>query len=336
MEKLAHSLRKACGECNSITPVTCITDCRTWKLKNQLRRLYEKTRSQNYMMELLNALKNERRIQILKSLTGETASSARLQKRLAELGYHHGQQTILEEYLNPLVKVGLVEEDQNHFHATVFGRRIDRLVTALPEMANMFPPHSECHEETTLVTLESVSKTYADLRKMIMPKSLTRALKRLQTEGLAEKSNEKDHVFFFRTRRNPGTSYLSPTEKRTYENIAAEGIAARKLAQKAGISLRRTYEYLRKLKGKKLVFIRKKPVTYGLTAKGVQVARLLAKIREAVTEAVAATALILRDKDETELRSLGTAEHKRSKKQKEATSFTAIDFTERSQVAPGH
>ncbi len=97
---------------------------------------------------------------------------------------------------------------------------------------------------------------------------------------LVQTSKEKNYIFFFRTRRNAFLERLSPTEDRVYQNIPDEGIYAGKLSNKSGISLRRTYKYLRKLKGKKLVFERRKPLTYSLTDRGVKVTSMLKNLRE--------------------------------------------------------
>jgi hypothetical protein len=53
---------------------------------------------------------------------------ARLQQELKKRGYYHSQQTIAEEYLNPLLEVGLAREDQNRYYATVFGCRLNELI----------------------------------------------------------------------------------------------------------------------------------------------------------------------------------------------------------------
>ena len=48
--------------------------------------------------------------------------------------------------------------------------------------------------------------------------------------------------------------------------------------------MRRTYKYLRGLKGKKLVFIRKTPKAYGLTCKGEMLATVLQELQQIVDE----------------------------------------------------
>src|SRR5208283_2756989 len=54
-----------CRKCNPLTPLECISRCKTWKLKNELRRLHKIMENPDFMKDLLNVLKNETRLQIL-------------------------------------------------------------------------------------------------------------------------------------------------------------------------------------------------------------------------------------------------------------------------------
>jgi predicted transcriptional regulator len=288
---LLGKLEETCKNCNPLTPISCVSACKTWRLKNQFRRLHEKAKNPYFMTRLLNTLKNERRLQVLATISKEKYSITRLQQKLKTLGFNHSQQTIAEEYINPLVEVGLAEEGQNFYHATIFGCKLSEILRDSNDFGQLLPSHSECYEEITLDVLAQGPKTYENLKCAIPAKSVARVLNRLERATLVEKSKEKDYIFFFRTKRDPnGSGQLSPTERRTYENILPDGISARNLADKTRISLRRTYKYLRKLKGKKLVFIRKKPMSYALTARGLQMATVLKALRNLAVEALAATA----------------------------------------------
>ena len=77
---------------------------------------------------------------------------------------------------------------------------------------------------------------------------------------------------------------LHETERKVYDTIAEEGISAGKLAKETDLSMRRTYKYLRGLKGKKLVFLRKTPKAYGLTCKGGILASVLQGLNDIVEE----------------------------------------------------
>jgi sugar-specific transcriptional regulator TrmB len=102
--------------------------------------------------------------------------------------------------------------------------------------------------------------------------------------GLIETSKDRDYVFFFRSKRDAGKETLSSTEKKVYDNISEEGVSAKNLAEKTEISLRRTYKYLRGLKGKKLVFTRRTPKVYALTDRGKKLASLLHGLQNLVEE----------------------------------------------------
>jgi predicted transcriptional regulator len=294
------TLEEKCKSCKPISPITCITDCKTWRLKNQLRKINGKMQRPNFVGQLLNTLKNGRRLQILDLISRQGYSLFQLQKKLTSLGYHHSQQTIVEEYINPLVEVGLIQEAQNPFHATVLGSKVNEFVRNFQDLENALPPHSECYEETMLDALRERPRTYQDARMIIPAKSVARVLSRLQRTALVQTSKDKNYIFIFKTRRDSNLETLSPTEARVYQNIPADGVSAKKLSDKTGISLRRAYKYLRKLKGKKLVFTRKEPLAYSLTAKGAEVATMLRAIRDLANETQAITARLLGNEETTE------------------------------------
>jgi predicted transcriptional regulator len=273
-----------CNDCRPLTPIACVTNCNIWKQKNEFRTLCEKMRNSSFMTKLLNTLKNKRRIQILEIISKGRCSVTRLQQELKKLGYSHSQQTIAKEYVTPLMEVGLVEENENQYYATLFGSRLKELAKISYDIDAVLPPHSECYEETVLSMLINEPKIFKDFEGTIPAKSVARVLNRLQKAKLIETTKENDYVFYFKTKRDSNSAKLSPTEKRAYENIQLDGISAQKLAEKTRISLRRTYKYLRRLKGKKLVFTRKRQKSYALTAKGLQIALMLKGIHDLAME----------------------------------------------------
>jgi predicted transcriptional regulator len=278
----------------------------------------------NFMIKLLNTLKNDRCLQILEIISEGCHSIARLQQELKKRGYYHSQQTIAEEYLTPLIEVGLAGEDQNRYYATVFGCRLNELIKDFSDVENVLPPHSECYEETALGMLLDKPKTYEDLRSMIPAKSVARILNRLQKAKLVETTKENDYIFYFQTKRDSNSINFSPTEKAVYGNIPIDGISARKLAEKTSISLRRTYKYLRRLKGKKLVFTRKRPKSYSLTAKGLQTALMLKEIHGLALEALATASKMINDQKTYMLLMPDTYQTKSEKKDKKVVPLTTI------------
>jgi DNA-binding HxlR family transcriptional regulator len=284
LAELLVTLDAECRNCAPASPLDCISRCQVYKLKNELRQLRDTMDNPDFIKDLFNVLKNETRFHILKSIMKGKYSVSQIQHELKKSGHTHSQETINEEYLRPLMQVGLANQAREDYYATAFGGRLTQLLCDFPEYCQVLPAHSECYEETVLHALLDGPKTFEDVQELISPKVTSRTLKRLREEGLIETAEERDYIFFFKSKRDPSKEDLAGTEKRVYEAIAAEGISAGKLAKETGLSMRRTYKYLRALKGKKLVFIRKTPKTYGLTDKGQKLACVLDGLRNLVDE----------------------------------------------------
>jgi DNA-binding HxlR family transcriptional regulator len=293
--KMLNSLDLECRNCAPITPLECINRCQVYRLKNELRKLRETMDNPNYIKELFNVLKNETRLHILQAIVNGRYSVSKLQQELKKTGHSHSQDTINEEYLRPLLEVGLATEAREEYYATTFGGRLTELLDGFPEFAEMLPAHSECYEETILQSLLSGPKTFDDIESLISPKITSRILKRLRASDLIETPEERDYIFFFKSKRDPAKELLTSTEEKIYESIANEGISAGKLSKETGISMRRTYKYLRGLKGKKLVFIRRTPKAYGLTCKGEMLASVLKGLQEIVEETWSSSENVIRD-----------------------------------------
>ena len=274
-EALLRILDEECQKCKPLTPLECISRCKTWKLKNELRRLRKTMENPDFMKDLMNVLKNGTRLRILLMITKSHYSVQKLQQELRTTGYSYSQNSVLEEYLRPLLKVGLAVEAQDQYYATTFGRRLTELIEAQANTVNFLPPHSECNEEAVLKALLSGPKTFEDINKLVSHKIVSRILKRLKKMDLVETPRERDYIFFFRSKRDPAKETFSSTHSKVYNEIPDEGISAKKLAEKTGLTTRTTYKYLKGLKGKKLVYRRKMPKAYCLTAKGEKLASLL-------------------------------------------------------------
>jgi predicted transcriptional regulator len=284
LAELLLTLDAECRNCAPLTPLKCITRCNVWKLKNELRQLRETMDNPNFIKNLFNVLKNETRLHVLSAIVNGRYSVGQLQQELKKVGHPHSQGTINEEYLRPLMEVGLAAEAQDQYYATMFGARLTELLESFPEFVNVLPAHSECYEETLLSVLLAGPKTFREVEAFISPKIAARILKRLKTAELIETPEERDYVFFFKSKRDSKKETFSSTERKVYDNLSEEGISAKKIAEKTGVSLRRTYKYLRGLKGKKLVFTRKTPKAYSLTDKGVKLASILQELQKLVEE----------------------------------------------------
>jgi DNA-binding HxlR family transcriptional regulator len=281
---MLKSLDAECRNCAPITPLECINRCQVYKLKNELRKLRETMDNPNYIKELFNVLKNETRLHILKAIVNGRYSVSQLQQELKKTGHSHSQDTINEEYLQPLMAVGLATEARDEYYATMFGGRLTELLLCFPEFAEMLPAHSECYEEILLQSLLSGPKTFEDIEALISSKIASRILKRLRSAGLIETPIERDYIFFFKSKRDPNKETFTISERKVYAMIPNEGISAGRLAKETELSMRRTYKYLRSLKGKKLVFIRRTPKAYGLTCKGEMLASVLKELQQIVED----------------------------------------------------
>ena len=157
---LATMLKKLdseCRNCAPTSPMQCISRCQVYKLKNELRKLRETMDNPNYIKDLFNVLKNQTRLHILKAIVNGRYSVSQLQQELKKTGHSHSQDTINEEYLQPLMAVGLATESRDEYYATNFGGRLTEILGSFPEFADVLPAHSECYEETVLRALLSWS-----------------------------------------------------------------------------------------------------------------------------------------------------------------------------------
>ena len=290
------SLDAECKKCTPITPLECISRCHVYKLKNELRALRQMMDAPNYLKDLFNVLKNRTRFQILQAIANGRYSVSDLQQELKKSGHRHSQDNINKEYLHPLLAVGLATEAREEYYATTFGGRLTEQLRCFPEFAEKLPTQSECHEENLLEFLLSGPKTSEDIEFIISPKIASRILKRLRLTHLIETPKARDYVFFFRSKRDANKETLTVTEQKIYDAIDYDGISAGKLAKKTGLSLRRTYKYLKGLRGRKLVFIRRMPKTYCLTCKGKKLASVLTELQQIVEDTWNSSKQVTQDK----------------------------------------
>ncbi|MGD0645580.1 MAG: hypothetical protein ABSA75_11810 [Candidatus Bathyarchaeia archaeon] len=282
-------LDEECRKCTPPTPLECISRCKTWKLKNELRGLHKTMENPDFMKDLMNVLKNETRLHILMMIAKGHYSVSELQQELRRAGCSISQDNIDEEYLRPLLEVGLAAETQSRYHASTFGGRLAELIEDSANTVNFLPARSECYEEIVIKALLSGPKTFGELNGLVSEKNVSRILGRLKTVDLVETPRDRAYIFFFRSKRNPAKERFSRTKNKFYNDVPNEGISAQKLAEKTGLTTRTTYKYLRGLKGKKLVFARKMPKAYFLTARGKKLALLLDKLYTLVEETMSSS-----------------------------------------------
>jgi len=261
-----------CESCKASSPMVCVERCEVWRVKHEILEIRRVAGENTHTRRLLNAMKNKRRLKILDALCERSRNVKELQMHLRESGFHHSHRTIVEAYLKPLMRVGLVGEDGVRFRVTFYGRKIRDMLTGLGSL-NLLPFHSCCYEEVVLKELRK-PKTFSELATHVPPKSLSRTLMRLRARGLLVKGPRTDNVFYHRVKGKPRMR-LSPTEKRVFDAIPQLGISVRQLSKVVGINLRRTFKYLRRLREKKLVFALKVHRTYELTVQGREIMNIL-------------------------------------------------------------
>jgi len=304
-----QSLETECRNCTPITPLECIKSCRVYKLKNELRQLWQSMDNPNYMKELLNVLKNETRVHILQAIAIRRYSMSELQQELKKAGHRHSQENISKEYLRPLIGVGLVTATQDEYYTTTFSRRITERLGCFPEFANKLPASSECYEESLLQNLLSGPKTFEEIKAIMPTKEVSRTLRRLRSVRLIRTPKDRSYIFFFKSKRDPNKDNLADTEKRVYDAVTYEGISAGNLARKTGLCMRITYRYVRRLKGKKLVFTRRTPKVYGLTCKGRKLVQVIRELQQIVEAAWNSSQQVMQESEPAaEVRSLSSNE----------------------------
>lgn len=297
---LVETLRQVdsiCQHCEPASPMVCAERCEIWKTKNELLEMNGTLCADNYFRGLLNAVKNDRRREVIDALSEGRHSIEDLQEFLRDKGYYHSLRTIANSYVEPLLEAGLVRIDSNKYRLTLYGRKF-RGVLSKFDVEDSLPSHSRCYEEILLRKLKDGPKTYEDLIGPVPQNSLSRTIQRLMEEGLVIKTKSSDYIFYFRTKKVPKKKF-SPTERNIYEAIPEAGASARDLSEDIGINLRRTYKYLRRLRKRRVVFRRKRPRTYELTSSGKEVANFLEEMANLVLDASQASAFLLERSGQT-------------------------------------
>ncbi len=279
-----------CRYCRPASPMFCVERCEVWRTKREFLELNGTLCADDYMPNLLNALKNDRRQEVIEALSERPRSLKEIQEHLKGKDHHHSRSTIASTYVEPLVNVGLVQEKDSKYRLTLYGRRFKDMLSNF-NVEDSLPPHSRCYEENVLRKLKDGPKNHSDLAEFVPENSLSRTLQRLKERGLVRKSESPCYVFYFRTKKVPKRKF-SPTEKRVYEAIPEIGVSAPELSEKGGINLRRTYKYLRRLRRRRLVFTRKRPGTYELTPSGREVADFLEEAMDLALDASRASTLL--------------------------------------------
>ena len=278
------NLEDMCNHCTPITPIQCISLCRLYRLKNELRNLRNILNNPNYTTDFFNVIKNQTRLHIFKIIINSRCTLAKIQQELKKISIKQSLTSIKEEHIQPLITLGLITELTGKYTPTLFGTCIHDNLDNFDDFLQKLPSQSECHEETLIQLLLLGPKTCEEIKQVISPAIAARAIKRLTTTGLINIPANRNYIFFHKSKRDPTLEKLTHSKMKIYTSIPCEGISANKLAKLAGLSQRRTYAHVRHLKGKKLVFTKKIPLTYSLTPSGQKLATILQNLSQKIDE----------------------------------------------------
>ena len=262
----------------------CVERCDVWKVKNEIVEVSRIIGASGHTKTLLDAVKNARRLTVMEALQERPLNVRELQHQLKKRGYQHSRSTLTNAYLKPLRNAGLIKEDGGRYKLTFYGRKMREMLQRLG-YKNTLPIHSCCYEETVMKELTHGPKTFDELGALVNPKSLSRTLMRLRRRGLIVKKSGGDYVFYHKVKKR-AVAGLSPTEKRTFEALPDAGVSARTLSKNVGITLRRTYKYLRRLRAKKMVFALRIQKTYQLTPQGMEIAFVLDEMAKLASQSL--------------------------------------------------
>jgi DNA-binding MarR family transcriptional regulator len=205
-----------------------------------------------------------------------------IRTELRSVRYGHSLATI-RAYLKPLICAELIDHRHGKYALTMKGRKVLQLVHDTSFLLR-FPSNSLCHEELALIAIKNRYRTFEELAKIVSRSLLGRVLSRLQKQGLIQSNRPKDRVEFYKVRvRLHGDA--SPTEWRLFHALSEDGASVRDLSRRVGITVRRTYKYLSRLKKRGLILQRNIPVTYELTPTGRTVADFIEEIASQALDA---------------------------------------------------
>ncbi|MGQ9513690.1 MAG: winged helix-turn-helix domain-containing protein [Thermoproteota archaeon] len=220
-------------------------------------------------------IKNRRRVKLAQILLEGPLDTRELQRRLKREGYYHSMDTIRRHYAGSMLKAGILSEADGTYRLTDDGRRVICSLGDL-DLEVLFPPSSKCYEEMCLLALEEPKK-YSELLTYMPNVDLQRTIRRLRIKGLVEKLKPDRHVTYHVT-ENKTDAPSSETERRILRSIPDDGLGVTEISRKVGISVRRTFKYLKRLREKGLVSSSTDLTMLSLTEEGRRIAEKLRQI----------------------------------------------------------
>lgn len=263
-EDVCREINALCENCRPTSPVMCMELCQIWGLKREFRDAFEAAARKPSPVDVLNIVKNEKRLKILGVLAEKPYSLEELKHKFEGTSPNQGP-SLSGHYIKPLVEASLIREENGLYGITTTGKNAYDLLTK--SGITSLPIDRGEHEEKILRVLLSGPKSYDELTRTLSGGSLSRSLEKLRRRGLIAQSGPSGRILYYRTKRRP-TRKLSPTELKLFKALPKEGISARDLGGKVEISIGKVYRYLRRLRFKRHVRKAEKTDLYELTDAG--------------------------------------------------------------------
>ncbi len=276
-----RALASTCDACQPPNPIMCVESCPIWTLKRKHHDALEDLADRPALTDLLRLAQTDRRLTILEALCEQPATLAELHAYLTRAGSAPRRSELRRRDLAPLLDAALLTERGGVYALTPHGTRIYRLLTT-SGLAKLPLPTHETDEQILQALLASPQPADA-LRGVVPVSALRRGLRRLQKQGLLETPALTGRVFYHATKKRP-TRKLTPTELKVFKAVSTEGLSAKDVSAHVGISLRRVYTYLRRLKYKQHVRKEERPPLYQLTEVGQRVAHALTQASRLITD----------------------------------------------------
>ncbi len=229
---------------------------------------------------VFTSIKNSRRRAILDELnTFQGLSLQQIARNLRKRGYQHSRSTILEYYVNPLLKGKLIERKSEKFKIICLGEKIIREIKPIEKHLKLLN-QGKCYEEFFLVSLTLGLNSYDQLTEIVPLHTISRIEKRI--EPFLQKSAPRTYYYVTDKGKNGNFPSDLPASGREIFHLIQNngGIWVADLFANASLRPRTCYKHLKRLRERELIGRQKQPVTFSLTAVGKKVAEALYRIVE--------------------------------------------------------
>ncbi|MEM2094400.1 MAG: hypothetical protein QXI32_03785 [Candidatus Bathyarchaeia archaeon] len=254
-----EELSRRCKTCSVSNPLICREICELWILKSA-KPTSTVVNSERPILSVLNTLDP----QSLKALQTLSSRPKVVNNADADLG-------VPRHHISDLLQAGLIAMEQGLYKVTLYGKKVLEVLSQYPEG---FKECTGLYDQQVLLLLLEGKNSFESLLDVIPEKILATTLRRLQTRELVYRASSKRDVLYFATKRRP-TRHLLPMEMKIFKSLPREGITAKELSKKLGLTKPSIYRYLRRLRYRRHVARQRQGLTFGLTPKGRQVAQFL-------------------------------------------------------------